>query len=496
MALEWGVRQAEASISRAWFFGQLGLFAAAYFVAGKLSLLLAIPPGYATALWPPSGIALAAAVLVGSRIWPGIWIGAALVNLTVETSLVAAVLIATGNTLEAVVGASLVRQWIGVPHRFERGEDVIKFVVIAAASATIAATVAMMVLTFRHALRGPEIAWNWVTWWQGDAAGIIIVAPLILTWSVRGVFGWSRLTVLEALCCLLLLVVMSRAIFGLGPPGGYPLTIAILPLIIWIAFRFTQREVTTAIALVCAVAVWSTIEGRGPLAVAPLNESLLLLLAFTCIVVITGLTLSAVVEERRRAIFELERALQSVREQAITDPLTGLLNRRYLLEYLPRELIRAQRSGTSLAVIMIDLDHFKDVNDRFGHEAGDRVLSEVAMLLKAQIRGSDIACRYGGEEFVFVLPGATLESSRRRAESLRLAIRRLDLKVAGRAMGALTASLGVVLYPEHAANADALISAADKLLYAAKNSGRDRIVTGTAAVGGVLLAPQSATPQP
>ena len=473
----------------------MGLLAAAYLVAGKLALLLAIPPGYATALWPPSGIALAAAVLAGTRIWPGIWIGAALVNLTVETSFVPAVLIATGNTLEAVVGAALVRRWVGVPRRFERGEDVIKFVIIAAASATIAATVANAVLAFRHTLPAPEIAWNWVTWWQGDAAGIIIVAPLILTWSARGAVGWSRLTVLEAVCCLLLLLVMSRLIFGLGAAGGYPLTIAILPLIIWIAFRFTQREVTTAIALVCAVAVWSTIEGRGPLAVTPLNASLLLLLAFTCIVVITGLTLSAVVEERRRAILELEKALQSVREQAITDPLTGLLNRRYLLEYLPREVIRAQRTEASLAVIMIDLDHFKDVNDRFGHEAGDRVLSEVAMLLKTQIRGSDIACRYGGEEFVFVLPGATLESARRRAEGLRLAIRRLDLKVAGRSIGALTASLGVVLYPEHAASADALISAADKLLYEAKNSGRDRIVTGTAA-GGVLPAAQPAAPQP
>ena len=244
------VPQAEASISGAGFYAQVALLAAAYLVAGKLSLLLAIPPGYATALWPPSGIALAAAVLAGTRIWPGIWIGATLVNLTVETSLVAAVLIATGNTLEAVAGATLVRRWIGVPHRFGRGEDVIKFVFIAAASAAIAATAAVMVLVSRHALPAPEIAWNWVTWWQGDAAGIIIVAPLILTWSTRGAVGWSRLMVLEALCCLLLLLVMSRLIFGLGAPSGYPLTIAILPLIIWIAFRFTQREVTTAITLV------------------------------------------------------------------------------------------------------------------------------------------------------------------------------------------------------------------------------------------------------
>lgn len=485
-------------MGRAWFLGQLGLLAAAYFVAGKLSLLLAIPPGYASALWPPSGIALAAAVLGGTRVWPGIWIGAALVNLTVETSLLAAVLIATGNTLEAVAGAALVRRWIGVPRCFERGEDVIKFVAVAATSATIAATIAMTVLAVRHALPWPQVFWNWLTWWQGDAAGMIIIAPLILSWSVRGTFAWSRLKVLEAIGCVLLLLATARVIFGLGTPGGavYPLTIAILPLIIWAAFRFSQREVATAIALVCAVAVWSTLERRGPLALAPFNESLLLLLAFICIVVITGLTLSAVVAERSRATAELEKALQNVREQAITDPLTGLLNRRYLLEYLPREVIRARRSGTSLAVIMIDLDHFKEVNDRFGHEAGDRVLKEVATQLQAYVRGSDIACRYGGEEFVFVLPSTTLESARRRAEDLRLAIKHLELKAGDHAIGTLTASLGVVLYPDHATGADALISASDNLLYEAKNTGRDRVVIGTARAVVSASPPQPAARQP
>ena len=491
------MQPAAGSIRPAWFLGQLALLAAAYFVAGKLSLLLAIPPGYATALWPPSGIALAGALLAGNRIWPGIWVGAALVNLTVETSLAAAVLIASGNTLEAVAGAALVRRWIGVPREFARGEDVIKFVAVAAASATIAATVAMAVLAFRHALPPAEIYWNWLTWWQGDAAGIIIVAPLILSWSVRGAVGWSRLRVLEAICCLLLLLATARAIFGLGAPGAaaYPLTIAILPLIIWAAFRFSQREVATAIALVCAVAVWSTLERRGPLALAPLNESLLLLLAFICIVVITGLTLGAVVAERSRATLELEQALQNVREQAITDPLTGLLNRRYLLEFLPREVIRARRSGASLAVIMIDLDHFKEVNDRFGHETGDRVLKGVATLLKAQIRGSDIACRYGGEEFVFVLPDTTLAIAQRRAEALRLAIKHLELEDSGRAIGTLTASLGVVLYPDHATGADALISASDKLLYEAKNTGRDRVVTGAGQAAGPVSPPPATVRQ-
>ena len=117
------------------------LLGALYFALAKLSLLLAIPPGYATAVWPPSGLALAALLLAGNRVWPGIWLGAALANLTVQASALGAVLIGTGNALEAVVGASLIRRFIGVPRRFDSGEDVFKFVGSAAIASTVAATI-------------------------------------------------------------------------------------------------------------------------------------------------------------------------------------------------------------------------------------------------------------------------------------------------------------------------------------------------------------------
>src|SRR5262245_13013697 len=118
---------------------QATLLVVAYFVVAKASLLLAIPPGYATAVWPPSGIALAAMLLLGSRVWPGIWLGAALVNYTVNSSLVLAVLMATGNALEALSGAALMRRYVGVPRRFDRARHVLVFVMIAAVSCTIAA---------------------------------------------------------------------------------------------------------------------------------------------------------------------------------------------------------------------------------------------------------------------------------------------------------------------------------------------------------------------
>jgi diguanylate cyclase (GGDEF)-like protein len=129
---------------------------------------------------------------------------------------------------------------------------------------------------------------------------------------------------------------------------------------------------------------------------------------------------------------------------------------------------------------MIDLDHFKRFNDSFGHDAGDLVLKEVAQLLMAHIRGSDIACRYGGEEFVLVLPDTTLEGARRRAEEIGAAVRELKLSLRGKPLGPTTVSIGVGLLPDHVASPEALIRVADEAMYGAKKAGRDRVVMGHA----------------
>ena len=449
------------------------LLAATYFSAAKLAMLVAIPPGYATAVWPPSGIALASVLLLGNRVWPGIWLGASLVNVTVQSSLVAATLMGAGNTLEALAGAALVRALIGVPGPFRRGEDVIKFVAIAALSAAIAPTVAAAPLAFVHSLGLRELLWNWWTWWQGDAVGIIIVTPLILAWAARADPAWTRWKALEGAILVCLLSGVMCAIFGTGMAAyipSLPLTFAILPFVTWAAFRFRQREVATVNALVCAMAVWFTLEGSGPFAQGSLNQSLLLLLAFMCTVVTTGLILSAVIEHRRRAVEAAHRILNELREQMMHDPLTSLYNRRFLQDYLPRELIRAKRDRTSLAIIAMDLDHFKRVNDSAGHQAGDQVLVGVGALLKRHFRGSDIACRYGGEEFVVVLPNTTLESARRRSAQICSAIRGEAKLLRG-----VTASLGVALYPAHAMDMEALLLAADQALYEAKGAGRNQV---------------------
>ena len=451
---------------------RLFVLAAAYFAAAKLPLWTGTATGYLAAVWPASGIALAGVLLLGYRVWPGVWLGAALAAITAQSSPLDAVLMGAGSTLEALVAAVLVQRCIGLPRSFDRGEDVVEFVAISALSSVIAATMAVVPLAWPHSPAPQALAWTWWTRWQADAMGIVIVAPLILNWSGRGAEG-SRRKTLEMLCLAVPTLAATQAIFSDGLPAylpSLPLTFVILPFVIWAALRFPQREVATLNALVCAIAVWHTLEGRGPFASVLPGAMPLLLLAFTSTVVITGLVLNAVVGERGRAIEALAHALKTLREEAIRDPLTNLYNRRFLHDYLSRELVRAKREGIRVAVIMIDLDHFKRVNDTAGHSAGDEVLVQVAALLKRHIRGSDIACRFGGEEFTLVLPNATLQSARSRAEAICMAVR--DER--GYLMG-VTASLGVAIFPEGAAEPDALLRAADQALYQAKGRGRNQV---------------------
>lgn len=161
--------------------------------------------------------------------------------------------------------------------------------------------------------------------------------------------------------------------------------------------------------------------------------------------------------------------------QANHDPLTGLFNRRYLEDTLPRELNQARRKYEPTSVAMLDIDHFKKFNDTFGHEAGDLILREMGHLLKDSLRKSDIACRYGGEEFVIVLFDSSQKESLERFEAIRERINNLQIRYREQLLGSLTVSIGVAEATENTLTAVELVSAADKALYAAKKAGRDCI---------------------
>lgn len=198
---------------------------------------------------------------------------------------------------------------------------------------------------------------------------------------------------------------------------------------------------------------------------------------------------AAVAEQIALALSNL-KLRETLRQQSVRDPLTGLYNRRFLEETLDRELSRLERRNLPLSLIMIDVDNFKNFNDTFGHEAGDAVLRDLGGVLQRYVRGSDIACRYGGEEFIVILPEADIEIGRQRAEILREAARELRLIHDGKSLGAVTLSLGVACSPEHGRRREHLLPAADAALYEAKNSGRNCVVTSTVKTLKVVENPQ------
>jgi diguanylate cyclase (GGDEF)-like protein/PAS domain S-box-containing protein len=186
------------------------------------------------------------------------------------------------------------------------------------------------------------------------------------------------------------------------------------------------------------------------------------------------LELSRTNAQLQLSMTEIVQLQSELREQAIRDPLTGLYNRRYLDETLGREMARSQREGKSLSVIMMDLDHFKKINDTYGHRVGDQFLKKVAEISVRYSRGSDISCRYGGEEFLLVMPGATAKSAFKRAEELRQACAEMLIPHENKELH-VTISMGIATYPKHDKDADGLIAKADKAMYQSKRKGRNRV---------------------
>ncbi|MEX2525590.1 MAG: diguanylate cyclase [Gammaproteobacteria bacterium] len=185
------------------------------------------------------------------------------------------------------------------------------------------------------------------------------------------------------------------------------------------------------------------------------------------------------------------RLREELQEQSVRDPLTGLFNRRYMQETLEREMARSQRAGDSLAVIMLDIDYFKKFNDTYGHDAGDTVLRELGELLANIIRDDDVACRFGGEEFLVIMPGISRSVAEQRAEEIRQAVKLIKIQHKGKRLEGLSVSLGIGLYPEHGDSVEAITNAADAALYKAKELGRDRYVVAKAKKPGEKAASQT-----
>ena len=309
----------------------IGGLATVYFIAGKLGLSMAFVHPSSTAVWPPTGIALAALLILGYRVWPGVFVGAFLVNVTTVGTILTSLGIATGNTLEGLLGAYLVTRFANGRNAFERGPDTFRFAILAGTIGTaVAATFGVTSLALGGFAPWANYRDIWLTWWLGDGVGAVIVAPLLILWisNPRMRWRWTRLGEMLALVTGLLLVgeIVFCGLFFRGP-RNYPLEYLCVPFLIWAALRFGRREAATATVLLSSIAIWGTLHAFGPFAIGTKNESLLLLQSFMGIVAVMTLALAALAAERRRAE-------EQIRSLAVTDPLTGLANYRKLVDVL------------------------------------------------------------------------------------------------------------------------------------------------------------------
>jgi signal transduction histidine kinase/integral membrane sensor domain MASE1 len=274
-----------------------------YFAAGRFGLSLAIVSQSASAVWPPTGIAIAACLLFGRDVWPAILIGSFLVNLTTSQAVVPSLLIAAGNSLECVVAAWLVSRFSHGVLTFETTPRILAFGTAVLGACAIAATVGVGALLVGGLASRPDVLAIWLTWWLGDVSGALLITPVIVLWARSPGHRWSWPTIAEATVLFVFLVSSAAFVFGPSAAGvrHYPFMFVVLPFLVWCALRFGRLETMGAVLVIATIATVGTLQGYGPFVRSEPNESLLLLQVYLGIKAIVVFALAAEVS-RRHAI--------------------------------------------------------------------------------------------------------------------------------------------------------------------------------------------------
>ncbi|HZW12005.1 MAG TPA: EAL domain-containing protein [Noviherbaspirillum sp.] len=312
---------------------QFSLLFGIYFVVARLSLNFAVGSALVSPLWPPAAVALCACLAWGLRVAPAVWLGEMMVLLVMDNPMTTAVTAGLGASLEACAAAYLVQRLYRARTDFIYRGMAFRFIGIALATSVIGATASTAGMVMAAENGTANLALTWLTWWIGNATGMIVIAPLILAWNVAAGVEWHPSKIVEAVVFAVLLVAIPQLAFG-GLFGNWPVAYLSIPLFLWAAFRFNLAAVAWTTAIICAIAVWNTAEGNGPFASDNLNESLLLLMIYISVVGSMGLVLASLVHRHREAEHQLEAERDGLEQRVRhrTDALSANIEMRMQVE--------------------------------------------------------------------------------------------------------------------------------------------------------------------
>ncbi|MGZ5205146.1 MAG: diguanylate cyclase [Caldimonas sp.] len=480
-----------------------------YYAGAKLGVSVAVMPEGVAVLWPPNSVLLTAMLLGRARDIPLI----AVLGMTAEVaadvptfSVPEALVFGVTNAAESALACLLLKAWRFDP-RLDTLADLRKFLLAGPLiAAPLAAAVGALVYSHYRGGSTSYLEFLWV-WLMGDAMGLLIFTPLLLSFVVGRAAPKERLPV-RGFRAVDAAVVLAGAAFTLilaSSSGGvvFGMQVApvlVIPCVVYLATRFDLRVVSASVAVVAVGIAFATANGRSPFGVLTPHQATLRAQEFILAMSLLALGLAALLgqlrakqtelRESNARLDQLNRSLESrvaertaqlddsnrqLQRLALTDSLTGLHNRRAFFAAAQGAVENALRHRRPLAAVMIDVDHFKSINDIHGHTVGDSVLSHVATTLNGMVRGADMLARYGGEEFILLAPETELDSALALACRMGEALRDRPVPVDGGNI-TLTASFGVTALGGPGDDLDLLIRRADAALYACKRAGRNRAI--------------------
>ena len=473
----WGrvVTESQQPVWNGQAIGRMLFVAVLYVVTARIGQSLAIPPGNITPVWLPSGLMVSLVVIWGYRIAPGIFLGAFIGNIwayfdaTAWSPALRAVLSGgcngLGDMLATAGAVYLFMQKVPSGNPLQGLPAFKSFALYCVLGGSLcSALFGVTGLALTGFLAWPEYGTALLTWTTGDAVGVLLIAPLLLSFRFDCDPPYWRFRRIEmTVFAVTLFLLYIAAIFHQHWPQMLPSPVFIMmPLLLWAVLRLGFRTTFLAVAGLAAAAVYITSNNLGPF-VEPLQLFALIQLQLFLMLLVTSVTIVGIVSAQR------DQLIDELKDLCEHDPLTGTCSRRYGMQLIVAEQERNARYGTPYSLIMFDIDHFKRINDSYGHATGDRVIQQITRIIDSALRDVDHLVRWGGEEFMVLLPNTTQQGALQFAERCRELVAANTFEHQER----LSISLGVI-DSSAATTVQDLLARVDQAMYHSKNQGRNR----------------------